>query len=1295
MLAAPAVPALFEAAVLQAQTNNGNMTGVVVDSSGARVAGAQIVLRNTHSGDKRTSYSNKTGNFSFNSVPAATYTLSVTKEGFETLITKDIELHPNDKLNLAELRMEIGAENVSVTVEANTDISTSGERSSLITAKDIQKLSTVGRDVSELLRTQAGFSQVQTGLDNAGAQSAEVAGAYSGLNNYVGNGATANGASVIADGANVTDPGSGSGQTQIVNMDMVQEVKVETSNFGADTAKGPTVITAVGKSGGQSYHGNIQLYARTYQLNGQDWFSKYQRLPQIPDRYLYPGAGVGGPVRIPGTNFNRSKKLTFQLNGEGYLQSNSYAYGSPIKSFLQALLPTQAMRQGDFSVASLANYLGVDQDTIRYQCNTKTANLVNGRMVPNPILSYTHACALPTTTNSAFPGQATRNFTGGRLVGGVEPNANAMLNGLYPVPTDATVKGFNYHQLNLVNPNLYQARLRLDYAINDQNKFYVTYNGQFGTTTGIPENIYYSPGTSNSAVLGGVNTPGKTNSTSRSNLGSLNYTRILNQHMTNEIFAGISTSEQYYNPGDLRGLQGSTYGYSSSASFFPTASTQLPSYATYSTTGSQVLPFSIIPDFSAGQYIAKKFLPSGGDNFSYVFHEHTFKIGFYGERDTANQTNLSPQTNGTVATYYMANVTTCDSGTQAGCLENYLADFMLGAMGSFTQQNKNLPTNLYYWTLSGYLTDSYKVTKRLTLDYGVRFDHLGPWQDKHGLGLPIFSDALYQSDPHTPNIAADGTVSGGALNPDGTAFLPGVRWAGGNSATNLNAGYRGIASSATPGRWAFVSPRVGVAFDARGDGNTIIRGGWGQYRAHDSWNDYIGAAQTPEGIFTRASVSSTGYVTFAQLASSVAAGGAAGTSIFALDPNDNRQPLTETYSLSVSQRMPGNSVFDIAYVGNQSHDLLTDNASNTAVNSNDLRDINSIPVGSFFRPDPNPSSPFFGQVANTNNVPTGQQNDYRRYPFYAHIGVPRHITYANYNALQTNWTRQKGRLNYGLNYTWSRAQGVRGAYNNGLTGDPTNLRANYGPLGFDRTHILNLSYSFDTQGTFHSPHRWVRALGNGILISGITNLQSGPNLQAVGSPNLFLTGQSATSYNGANCGTGGNNCAINSNTVLGTPDVLLQPTLRASDLCPSGDASKGLAEHQYINGNCFGIPQVGVNGPANLGYLRGPAFFNSDLTLQKTIPLHESANFQLRIAAFNFLNHPVTSFSSRYPQEVALQFADPANGTSGFNNVILANTTNSADGSNGNCSYKGSTCFGYAGYKTGRRVLELEARYNF
>ena len=810
---------LYQPTSSWAQTTSASLSGVVSDTTGALIPQANVVLRNTKSHDLRHTTSSGAGIFRFNAVPAGTYSITITMKGFQTLVTRDIELHPNDNVSMSELHMKVGAEEVSVTVEANTDIATSGERSSLITAKDIQKLSTVGRDVSELLRTQAGFAVVQNGLDNASSSSAEVAGTYSGLSNYVGNGATANSASIISDGANVTDPGSGAGQTQTVNMDFVQEVKIETSNFGADTAKGPTVITAVGKSGGQAFHGNLRAYARTYQLNAQDWFQKFQNFGTIKDHYIYPGIEIGGPVLFPHTDFNKNRKLTFEFGAEDYVQRNVYAYGSLPKSLLEGLVPTKAMLNGDFTQQALADYLGVHVEDIY-----GTGNYGAG-CTPNGLLStYYHICAAPSSN-------------GGHL-GQIDPGVSAILRAYYEpgctgdlstCPGPGPTKNFyNTQTLNLENPDSYQIRYRLDYSINDNNKLFFVYNGQFGTTSHIPESIYYSPGTSGQAYLGGADTPGKINANSSSNLASVNYTHIISSKMTNEIFAGLSAVKNSYASGNQSLLSKSKWGYPYQG-IYPKATSQLPQMATYSA-GDAILPFAITPDFSAGPYLSTKFLPSGGDNFSYVLRAHTLKFGVYAERDTANQTDLSPMTNGQISNYYMNNSNgTCDPssfllGGGASCGENYLADFFAGYVGTFTQQNFNAKTDLYYWTASWYATDSYKLTKKLTLDFGVRFDHLGPWQDKHGLGMATFFPNLYATDPKN------------TTNPDGSLFEPGVRWHGGNHATNNNAGFAGVPSSGVPSRWAFVSPRAGFALDAWGTGTTIIRGGWGMYRAHDSWN---------------------------------------------------------------------------------------------------------------------------------------------------------------------------------------------------------------------------------------------------------------------------------------------------------------------------------------------------------------------------------------------------------------------------------------------------------------------------
>jgi hypothetical protein len=397
--------------------------------------------------------------------------------------------------------------------------------------------------------------------------------------------------------------------------------------------------------------------------------------------------------------------------------------------------------------------------------------------------------------------------------------------------------------------------------------------------------------------------------------------------------------------------------------------------------------------------------------------------------------------------------------------------------------------------------------------------------------------------------------------------------------------------------------------------------------------------------------------------------GANGNSISAVDPTDDQQPLTMTYSFTVSQRAPWGSAFEVAYVGNQSQDLLTDSVS-TSMPVN-IQNVNAIPLGGYFLPDPNPGSASYGQILNGSSMSTAQQDDYRPYPFYRWILVPRHIVWANYNALQTSWNRQKGRVNYGVNYSWSKALGVRGGYNNGQTTDATNMRANYGPLAFDRTNVFNAQYSFDEGVLFHRG-RILNSLINGWFISGITNLQSGPNLQAAYSPNLNLTG-----YVGPNSVPTA--LTIDNTTLLGTPDILLMPTLKCNP-------TAHLQKNQFVDGTCFGIGPYGVNGPANLGYLRGPKYLASDLTLQKRIALAEKRNLEFRASAFNFLNHPITSFSSRYKNEANLQMS----GTD-FASATLENGSNGSE----SCSAVGTQCFGYAGYKTGRRVMELSARFNF
>jgi hypothetical protein len=1198
---------------LYAQTATATLSGNIVDPSGARIPGAELTLSSDTTKDTRVTVSNGEGVFHFAALPAGSYTLLAKRNGFTTTEVKEIVLHPTDNQSL-NVMLRLGAVETKVEVKADDEVPNSGEKSQLISARDIEQLSVQGRDVSELVSMLPGFAIVAPyGLTNGTYDPGQVT-TSGGLGNFVANGAPNGGVSISANGVDVTDPTAGGGTTQNINQEMVQEVKVQTSAFSADQAKGPIVLSAITKSGGTEYHGSVYGYARSHLLDTQNWFSKNQGLPDAKDRYLYPGLNFGGPVKLPFSDFNRSKRLTFFVGAEDYVQRNVYAYGSALQSSVLALVPTASMRAGDFSAASLANYLGVNPGDCPAQ--------------------FVHICGVPTgITNTGM------TVVNGNLAGGMDPGALALINAL-PLPNRATVNGFNYATTNFENNDLWELDSKIDDAATDNLKMSLSYSVEGGRITGIPETQYYSPANGGPS-MGGVDTPGKSFTRILTQSMSFNATYILSPTMTNEAFASANLNRNDFNLQNPGLLQASNLGYTYSG-IYPNATTQIPQFGDYSFDG---LPIALYPDTSNGPFFQHTFTPAFGDNVTKIFGAHTIKVGAFVQRTTSNVTLQTPQTSGLITQYYLPNggkITNPD-GTYSNTLQaspaaNYLADFLIGDITQFFQQNLQTNLNLYYWTADFFGQDSWKVSRRLTLTLGMRFDHLGPWQDSHNNGIAIFSPEIY-------------------ANPV-SQMLPGLDWHGIDSS---------VPNSGTHGRPFFFSPRFGIAYDLSGNGSSVIRGGFGAYRSHDPGNSYAQAAATAQGVFISTAGGSginltklaKGTTSLADCTNDALPNGQSkcpslNATVYGLDPNDDQQPLTYTYNLTLTQRLPKKTVFQVGYVGSQSHHLLLEG---------NLQNVDALPIGSLFAPDP-----LTGTFAYPASLSIAQQGDYRPYRPYTAVEVPRHLSYSYYNGLQAALTRTSGAVTYGANYTWSKNLGIRNV--NGQPGDPIYLRNNYGPLNSDRSHVVNVTYSFNF-GTHHfAGHKMLGLLANGWNASGITSFQSGPNLQAIYALNLKTKGNvtdpgTTTTY------------SVNNTTYLGTPDVSLQPTV-------SCDPTANLQQYQYVNGNCFTLPQIGtVNGSFNFPYIHGPAFFNSDLTLFKNFRMKEGRSLQLRFAGFNFLNHPITSFSGRFPVEANLTWT----GTTTAPQLAAPATTS--------CSVIGSQCFGYAGYKQGRRVVEIAVKYSF
>ncbi|HCC55867.1 MAG TPA: carboxypeptidase regulatory-like domain-containing protein, partial [Solibacterales bacterium] len=247
-----------------AQITTGTLTGTVADSSGAVIPHANITLTNEASGDIRRVVSNSEGFFTFSSIPPATYSVDIESKGFEKWHKGGIGFNNGDKRNLSDIALVIGSATDTVTVASAADEITpvdSGEKASVIGQKQLQNVAIVGRNAAEFIKILPGFAIIGGGgglVNNA--YTGENSGTGSGpIGSFSANGQRTGALDMTVDGAHVIDPGCNCGQAVNANTDMTQEVKVMTSNFGAENQKGPIVIAAVGKSGGKDFHGEAYI----------------------------------------------------------------------------------------------------------------------------------------------------------------------------------------------------------------------------------------------------------------------------------------------------------------------------------------------------------------------------------------------------------------------------------------------------------------------------------------------------------------------------------------------------------------------------------------------------------------------------------------------------------------------------------------------------------------------------------------------------------------------------------------------------------------------------------------------------------------------------------------------------------------------------------------------------------------------------------------------------------------------------------------------------------------------------
>jgi hypothetical protein len=542
---------------------------------------------------------------------------------------------------------------------------------------------------------------------------------------------------------------------------------------------------------------------------------------------------------------------------------------------------------------------------------------------------------------------------------------------------------------------------------------------------------------------------------------------------------------------------------------------------------------------SRGLY-ADKYMPTFANNLAKVWGTHTAKFGVFYEWIR----NTQPANGNTNGQIILSNTGSNTSGSA-------YADLLLGRASQYNEQSFNRVNDITYNTFEFYAMDNWKVSKRLSLDYGLRVSHFGPWSDNAGFGFSIFDQSKY--NPNAPPTEYSG-------------FL----W---------NARDKSIPLSGFPSRAFYWAPRVGGAFDITGNGNTVIRGGWGRF--------YFHTAQFTSGLDVSAGVKAYTFQSGTTLADieNYRPGGGDRLGAAAVDSTDDRTPYSDSYSLTLSQRTPWSGLLEAGYVGNRSRQLL----QGTGQGAN----INQVPAGALLRPgvgDPN----------------SANYDSFRPLAGFQDLNITTHGLYQNYNAFQVTWLRTRGRYNLNFNYTYGKSLGVVNAGYDGF-----NLKNNYGLMPNDRRHLFNAAYSIEL-GKFVKDNKLAGGFVNGWQISGIAQVQSGINLVANTGYNFNMD---AGGYR--NPATG---YSVSARSVNGTDSIALRPRITC-------DPVSGLKDKQFVNGSCFELPtNPGTNGPTVSPGAYGPAFMNFDLGLFKNFNISESKKVQVRFNAYNFLNHPLDTF---------------------------------------------------------------------
>ena len=714
---------LLSGTALLAQVTSGTIYGSVKDSSGAVLPNATVTVRGLEIGITRTATSSSSGEFVVPNLPPATYQVTVQAQGFKKLESRNVVLSAADKLNAGDFVLQVGATTETVSVSADAGQiqlqSNSGERSDLITNRQLNDVAINGRNVLDYMKLVPGvISSFNGAVSGTG-----------GLDAMNINGTRANEHEFTIDGASNVDTGNNGGTHVTINPDAIEEVKILTSNYQAEFGKAAGgQIAIVTKSGTNQWHGDARFFHRNESLNANEWFNKQNQLtPSDPKatpprnapplyRYNYVGYQIGGPVK-------RDKLFVF-WSQEFYRQL------IPINGTTQFYTPTALERKGDFSQSRDGN----GQPIVIYDPTT-------GNPFPNNKIDPTQ---LPAAQQAVFT------------------QIQKVLN-LYPLPNASGINSnglYNYSTaLSYTDPRR-EDIARVDYQLNASNRLF----GRWIHNSD-HEQAPFSPGGLGAVdCLAAINFPGGCIQEHPGWNLSVNLVSTIRPTLLNEFSVGPSVTKSLVT--GANGNISTTKNGINLPLLFPSQTIPDMSFGGLNNVGFGWSYLGSMPWHQANTTI------NVNDNLTWVRSKHTLKTGFFYQRNRKDQIawgNVNGQF--TFNASSTAPSSACPANTACG---DPYASALLGDFTAFDQSTARPVGFFRYNQLEFYVQDTWKVTSKFTLDHGMRFAWIPPQYDAKNQ-IALFDPASY-NPAKAVTVNTDGSLVPGSGDP-----LNGMRFTANNT----------------------------------------------------------------------------------------------------------------------------------------------------------------------------------------------------------------------------------------------------------------------------------------------------------------------------------------------------------------------------------------------------------------------------------------------------------------------------------------------------------------------------------